>query len=119
MLHCAKTGDRSGAAWQAVLEPFANLEFVVSDAAKGVTAGVQAVAATRTGEGPALQQGLDVFHTAQEAQRVLAGPWRRAEAVWDYAVAADAKVAECKRQGRDARGAARQAWAAWEKAKAL
>jgi hypothetical protein len=23
-----------------------------------------------------LTHGLDVFHTAQEAQRVLAGPWR-------------------------------------------
>jgi hypothetical protein len=119
LLHCAKTGDRSGAAWQAVLEPFTNLEFVVSDAAKGIAAGVQAVAATRVAEAMPLEHGLDVFHTAQEAQRVLAGPWRRAEAAWDEAVAADAPVAECKRQGRDARGAARQAWAAWEKAKAL
>jgi hypothetical protein len=119
LLHCAKTGDRSGAAWQAVLEPFTNLEFVVSDAAKGIAAGVQAVAATRADEAVSLEHGLDVFHTAQEAQRVLAGPWRRAEAAWDEAVAADAKVAECKRQGRDARGAALQASKAWTKAKAL
>ena len=43
LLACDKTGNRSGVAWQAVLEPFAQLELVVSDAAKGIAAGVQAV----------------------------------------------------------------------------
>lgn len=122
LLACAKTGDRSGAAWQAVLEPFANLELVVSDAAKGIAAGVQAVAASRSASAPAapapaapaLEHSLDVFHTNQEAQRVLAGPWRRAEAAWEEAEAADAPVAAAKQRGQDARGvaaAARQAWA--------
>jgi hypothetical protein len=58
---------------------------------------------------------LDVFHTAREAQRVLATHWRRAEAAWEQAEAADAEVAEAKRQGIDARtrglaGTARSAW---------
>src|SRR5262249_2874791 len=51
MLACARTGNRSAAAWQAVLEPFAGLELVVSDAAKGITAGVQAVASARSASG--------------------------------------------------------------------
>jgi hypothetical protein len=139
LLHCAKTGDRSGPAWQAALEPFVNVEFVVSDAAKGIEAGVRAVAAARSASPQAvplqqgavaaacsaspqavpLQQGLDVFHTCQEAQRVLAGPWRRAEAAWEEAEAADGRVADAKRQGRDARGVAQQARRAWQVAERL
>jgi hypothetical protein len=124
LLSCAKTGDRSGAAWQAVLEPFGNLELVVSDAAKGIAAGVQAVAALRSASAPtapaapAPEHSLDVFHTNQEARRVLAGPWRRAEAAWEEAEAADAPVAAAKQRGQDARGvaaAARQAWARAER----
>lgn len=114
-----RTGDRSGAAWQQALQPFAQLEFVVSDAAKGIAAGVQAVAAARAvAEGPVvpLTQGLDVFHTAQEARRVLAGPWRQAEAVWDEAVAADAALATAKQKRQDARGVAARARQAWRRA---
>lgn len=118
LLVCDRTGDRSGAAWQQALAPFDRLEFVISDAAKGIAAGVQAVAATRAEQPEAvpLAQGLDVFHTAQEAQRVLAGPWRRAEAFWEEAEAADARVVDHKRQGQDARGVAQQARRAWEQA---
>jgi hypothetical protein len=121
LLECAKTGNRSGASWQAVLSPFTNLEFVVSDAAKGIAAGVQAVVWSRTeSKSPlALEHGLDVFHTNQEARRVLAGPWRRAEAAWEEAATADAKVAESKRKGEDARGVAPQARRAWEEAERL
>jgi hypothetical protein len=118
LLECAKTGDRSGAAWHAVLGPFGQGEFVVSDAATGIAAGVQAVAEARSESGSAvpLEHGLDVFHTNQEARRVLAGPWRRAEAAWAEAEAADARVAQAQRQGRDARGLAQQARRAWEEA---
>lgn len=121
LLECDKTGDRSGAAWQAVLSPFTNMEFVVSDAAKGIAAGVQAVVSARSESGStaALEHGLDVFHTNQEARRVLVGPWRRAEAAWEEAEAADARVAETKRKGQDARGAAQQARRAWEEAERL
>lgn len=121
MLECAKTGDRSGAAWHEVLQPFSKLEFVVSDAAKGIAKGVQNVAEAR-GKLPdavPLEQGLDVFHTNQEARRVLAGPWRRAEAAWENAETADAQVAEQKATGVDARGAAQVARYAWEKAERL
>jgi hypothetical protein len=121
LLECAKTGDRSGAAWQAVLGRFANLEFVVSDAAKGIAAGVQAVVSGRAESGStvALAHGLDVFHTNQEARRILVGPWRRAEAAWEEAEAADARVAEAKRRGQDARAVAQAARRAWEEAERL
>jgi hypothetical protein len=121
LLECSKTGDRSGAAWQKVLEPFENLEFVLSDAAKGIAKGVQNVAAARA-ELPApapLEQGLDVFHTNQEARRVLAGSWRRAEAAWEEAEAAEAKVAQTKQQGINACPAAQLARRAWEQAEHL
>jgi hypothetical protein len=121
LLACAKTGDRSGAAWHTVLEPFAQLEWVVSDAAKGIAAGVQAVVSARSGSGSAvpLEHGLDVFHTNQEARRVLAGPWRRAETAWEEAEAAEATVAQSKRHGVDARGVAQQARHAWDQAEQL
>ena len=65
---------------------------------------------------PPLEHGLDVFHTAMEANRVLAGHWRRAEAAWEKAEQADAEVAGSKQQGIDARGPARTARAAWGRA---
>jgi hypothetical protein len=119
MLECAKTGDRSGPAWQKILQRFKNLRFVVSDAAKGIAKGVRNVAAARAKEAESslpLGQGLDVFHTNQEARRVLAGPWRRAEEAWEKAEEADAKVREAKQQGVHANSVAAQARRDWEKA---
>jgi hypothetical protein len=51
-----------------------------------------------------------------EANRVLARHWRRAEATWAEAEAADGEVAGSKRQGVDARGVAQTARAAWGRA---
>jgi len=119
VLACDRTGDRSGALWQEVLQPFTALQFVVSDAAGGMAAAVHALADARAATEPAgvpLSQGLDVFHTAREAQRVLAGPWRRAEAAWEAAETWDKQVAHDKQQGRDARRSAACARRAWERA---
>jgi hypothetical protein len=100
------------------LAPFDRLEFAVSDAAKGIAKAVEAVAQARRGdpEAPALEHGLDVFHTTMEARRVLARSWRSAEAARERAEGADLGVAESKRQGIDARGGARTARAAWDRA---
>jgi hypothetical protein len=97
------------------LEPFSRLEFAVSDAAKGIGSAVARLAEARDVDpsAPALTHGLDVFHTTMEAKRVLAQYWRRAEAAWELAEAADAKVAAAKQQGVDARGAAVAARAPW------
>ena len=115
---CRNAADRKADTWAEHLAPFAALEFAVSDAAKGITKAVAQVAEARRDDpsAPPLEHGLDVFHTAMEAHRVLARHWRRAEAAWEKAEAADATVADAKRQGVDARGVAQAARAAWARA---
>lgn len=117
---CRAATDRKAATWDEQLVPFTQLEFAVSDAAKGIAAAVaRRAAARRDGpSAPPLEHGLDVFHTAMEAHRALARQWRRAEAAWEKAETADAEVAEAKRQGTDARGVAQAARAAWRRAAA-
>jgi hypothetical protein len=115
---CENTADRKAPTWERQLAPFDRLEFVVSDAAKGISKAVSDLARARLGDprAPALEHGLDVFHTAMEANRVLARCWRAAEAVWERAVAADLEVARSRQQGIDARGVAQTARAAWTRA---
>jgi len=117
---CRAAADRKAATWEGLLAPFAHLEFAVSDAAKGIAAAVAQRAAARREDpsAPPLEHGLDVFHTAMEAHRVLARHWRRAEAIWEKAEGADAELALAKRQGIDARGPAHTARAAWRRATA-
>ena len=71
---CVNCTDRKAETWKQQLEPLDHLEFAVSDAAKGIGSAVAQVAAARRGaeSDPPLEQGLDVFHTAQQAHRVLA-----------------------------------------------
>jgi hypothetical protein len=117
---CQNAKDRSAETWKQQLEPFSGLEFTVSDAAKGIASAVSQLAKTREIDpsAPALVQGLDLFHTTMEATKVLSQYWRRAEAAWELAEAADAKVADAKQQGLDARGVAVAARNAWAKATA-
>jgi hypothetical protein len=115
---CRATADRKATTWDEQLVPFTRLEFAVSDAAKGIAKAVAQRAAERRNDPstPPLEHGLDVFHTAMEAQRVLARHWRRAEAAWEKAERAEAKLAGAKRQGIDARGPARTCGTAWRRA---
>jgi hypothetical protein len=117
---CRATADRKAATWDEQLVPFTHLEFAVSDAAKGIAAAVARRAVARRDDlvAPPLEHGLDVFHTAMEAHRVLARHWRRAEAAWEKAERAEAELAGAKRQGIDARGPAHAARAAWGPASA-
>jgi hypothetical protein len=110
--------DRSAETWKRHLAPFTRLEFAISDAAKGITAAVARLAQGRRDDpdAPILEHGLDVFHTTMEAKRVLAQTWRRTEAAWETAEAADLAVARSQRQGIDARGVAKTAFNAWSKA---
>jgi hypothetical protein len=119
MVHCGKTGDRSAAAWQAALTPFDQLECVLSDAARGIAAGVQAVNATRQAKNPQatpVVHGLDVFHTAMEAQQVLRRHWRQAEAIWQEAEEAEAAAKQAKQRGQDSRQHTGKASLAWRRA---
>jgi hypothetical protein len=115
---CRATADRKATTWDEQLVPFTRLEFAVSDAAKGIAKAVAQRAAERRDDpaAPPLEHGLDVFHTAMEAHRVLARHWRRAEAAWEKAERAEAELAGATRQGIDARGPARTAGAAWRRA---
>jgi hypothetical protein len=115
---CRAAADRKAASWDEQLVPFTRLEFAVSDAAKGIAKAVAQRAAARRDDpaAPPLEHGLDVFHTAMEAHRVLARHWRRAEAAWEKAERAEAELALAKRRGIDARGPARTAGAAWRRA---
>jgi hypothetical protein len=118
---CENTADRKAETWEKHLAPFDRLEFVVSDAAKGIAKAVAQVARARRDKpsAPTLEHGLDVFHTVMEARRVLVQHWRRAEAAWEKAEAADAKVVGARRQGVDSRGVTQTACAAWRRVSAI
>jgi hypothetical protein len=116
---CHKANDRKAETWRQQLAPFEKLEFAISDAASGIAAAIEQTAQLRCEPdplAPALGHGLDLFHTTQEAQRVLAQAWRRVEPLWEKAESCDPGVARAKAQGVDARGAAAAARAAWSKA---
>ena len=121
LLACQRSADRSGATWAALLKPFINLRSVISDAAKGIAAGVVATALAQ-GRGvngrPLLDQSLDVYHTNQHANCALRRPWRVAIAASDAADAAARKVADANRVGRDARSVAPSARVARDHAEA-
>jgi hypothetical protein len=118
---CENAADRSAPTWERQLASFDRLEFAISDAALGISKAVSQLAQARLDDplAPTLEQGLDVFHTTMEAKRVLAKQWRMTEAAWEKAEAADREVARSKQQGVDARGVARSAQAAWDRATAL
>jgi len=116
--------DRSGESWCQVVAKWPCVTRVITDAGKGLERGVKLARAARhrVAEGQEdasvmpLKMGLDVFHTQHELQRVVHGKWQRAERQLDTATAADRKVAQSKQRGRDARGVAQHARAAWRKA---
>jgi hypothetical protein len=111
-----KAHDHSGATWAQFLRPWSALSFVTADAGTGLQAGITTVQQERQEAGqPALENGLDVFHTAQEAKRVLRQSWNHVERCWEQAEAADRRVEQAQRQGQDARGAAVAARRAWKK----
>ena len=119
---CTNTPDRTAATWERSLAPFDRLEFAISDGAKGIAKAVAKIAEARRGDddphASIPEHGLDVFHTAMEAHRALARHWRRAEAAWEGAEAADIKVVRARGQGVDAWGPAGPARTAWREATA-
>jgi hypothetical protein len=111
-----KAEDRRGSTWAEALRPWTALQYVVSDAGTGLQAGIaQMQQDRRKAEQVPLENGLDVFHTQQEAQRVLRILWSRVERTWEQAQAASRAVERAQRQGCDARGLGRRASAAWKR----
>jgi hypothetical protein len=141
MLLCHKAKDRTQATWREALQPFTNLEHAAADAGTGLQAALAqlqhqrqaARAADPAAQLPELTVSFDVFHTAKEAQTLLARQWRGVEASWAKAEKADERLARARPQRRGCRsGAAKAAWrevqrvwdsyewreAAWKRAKA-
>jgi hypothetical protein len=116
-----KADNCQGATWFGELKPWTGLRRVVCDAGSGLQAGIAAIQQDRRdhpGESVPLETGLDVFHTKQEAQRVLKRLWNRLERLWEQAEAASRADDRARRQGLDGRGPARAARLAWTKAEA-
>ena len=67
-----KADNCQGSTWFAALQPWTSLGYVTSDAGSGLQSGIAQMQQHRldTNQVP-LEKGLDVFHTKQEAQRVL------------------------------------------------
>lgn len=111
-----RAADRTGATWHEALRPWSSMEYVVADAGKGLQAGVARLQEDRRADQRVLESGLDVFHTAHEARRVLARQWHRVERLWDAAEVAEAQTRRVGQQGQDRRGPATVARVAWERA---
>jgi hypothetical protein len=76
-------------AWLAALRRFKSLDFAVSDAGTVLRSAVARLGAVRRRAGATpLEAGLDVFHTAKEARRVLKILWNRVRKDWKAAEAA-------------------------------
>jgi hypothetical protein len=88
-----KANDHSGATWAKSLREWTALSYVTADAGTGLQAGIATVQHQRQEAGqPALANGLDVFHTTQEAKRVLRQTWNQVERSWEQAEAATRRV---------------------------
>jgi hypothetical protein len=118
-----RSADRSGDTWQKALAPWPYLEAVVADAGSGLQAGLTQLQQQRQGQPGQrpLDVSLDLFHTQQEAQRVLRVLWTPVERAWHQAEKAD-QVLVAKRWHGDklpAQRAAHAATRAWRKASKL
>jgi hypothetical protein len=109
--------DRRGATWHGVLTPWTALEYVVGDGGSGIRSGVEQLQKERQESGGPVAMNLDVFHTKQEASRVLRQKWQQAEVVWDKAVAKEREVEQLRQQGHNTSKYNRGLSSAWDKAR--
>lgn len=109
--------DRSGSTWTEALQGFDALEQAVVDGGSGLRRGLADFQSQRknAGNSTTLEVSLDVFHTKQEAQRVLRKLWNRVESRWARAEEADRQVGRAWRNGGDRRGFGGVAGKAWKK----
>jgi hypothetical protein len=112
-----RAADRSGLTWLKALCPWTALEFLLADAGTGLQHGIALLQQGRRAAGQTVpENALDLFHTTQEAQRVLRQQWQRVERLWETAEATDAHVRRAGQQGQDRRGPAARARRAWDRA---
>jgi hypothetical protein len=113
--------DRSGTTWTQTLQGFDALEQAVVDGGRGLQRGLVDFQKQRqnAGNSTPVEVSLDVFHTKQEAQRVLRKLWHRVESQWIRAEEADRQVERAWRHGGDRRGFGGAAARAWKKVERL
>jgi hypothetical protein len=113
--------DRSGSTWTKALQGFDALEHAVVDGGRGLQRGLVDFQKQRqdAGNRTTLEVSLDVFHTKQEAQRVLRKLWNGVESQWARGEEADRRVAHAWRNGGDRRGFGGAAARAWKKVERL
>jgi hypothetical protein len=112
-----KAANRQGSTWFGELQPWTSLRYVTSDGGTGLQAGIARMQRHQreTNQVP-LEKGLDVFHTKQEAHRVLSIQWKRVERFWERAEAADRALKQARRQGRSDCGLTHPVRKAWKNA---
>src|SRR5262245_39350113 len=109
--------SRDGQQWAKELQPFANLEHLVRDGAKGIENGLERVNAQRQEEGQAaISDQLDHFHSLREGRRALRKTQGQAERAWAAAEAADNRQERQRRKMKSQQGYATAAAVAWNKA---
>lgn len=113
--------DRSGSTWTKAVQGFDALEQAVVDGGRGLQRGLVDFQKQRQNAGNTtpLEVSLDVFHTKQEAQRVLRKLWNCVESRWARAEEADRQVQRAWRHGGDRRGFGGAAARAWKKVEHL
>jgi hypothetical protein len=109
-----------GDTWAAEFRQLPNLEQVARDGGTGLAKGVALVneERARAGKPKMVDQG-DHFHALYGGSLGLAHAEKRTAGALAEAVAAQEALEKWQCQGRDARGAARKAQAAWRRAEAL
>ena len=97
-----KAANHQGSTWFGELQPWTSLRYVTCDAGKGLQSGIaQMQQHQRDTDQVPLEKGLDVFHTKQEAHRVLSILWNRVERLWERAEKASRALKRAQRQGRN------------------
>jgi hypothetical protein len=112
-----KAANHQGSTWSRELQPWTSLCYVTSDAGVGLKSGITQMQKHQRhlGQVP-LEQGLDIFHTKREAQRVLRIMWQRVECCWERAEVASRAVEKKRQQGIGVWGLTHPANVAWKKA---
>ena len=81
-----KVNDHTGATWSKAWHAWTALSYVLTDAGTGLQTEIAAMQQQRQKDDqPALENGLDVCHTTQEARRVLRLNWNRVDRLWEQA----------------------------------
>lgn len=124
-----RSDNRTGDTWHKHLQGFHQLEFVQSDQGSGLQKGLRLLAEQRQQEAakaqaeghstaqpkPLLDNGLDLFHISQEANRALRLCWRQVENAFKRYEAAEAALAKAtEKRPRAVKGLSERVKSRWK-----